>query len=248
MSAWRALDRFDGRSLRAWLYRIATNRCLNHRRDESRRPQPASLLAHGLGCVRADQPSDDPWWLEPYPGRAARTGRGRPRGPLRRPRVHRLVVRRRSPAPARPTALGPRAARRPRLPGGRGGRDPRDDHDVGQQRLDPRPSRVPPGPDPGPRSHGHAQPTKPPWSIASSTRSSAAISTASSNLLSDDARLSMPPEPIQCQGPAAIVEFLQQRRFWGPELTLRADRAPTANRHSSTTCRTRPTTCHERAA
>jgi hypothetical protein len=35
----------------------------------------------------------------------------------------------------------------------------------------------------------------------------------------------MPPEPIQCNGPAAIVDFLQQRRFWGPELTLLSTRA-----------------------
>ena len=40
------------------------------------------------------------------------------------------------------------------------------------------------------------------------------------NLLRDDAKLSMPPEPIQCEGPEAIVAFLQQRRFWGPQLTL----------------------------
>jgi RNA polymerase sigma-70 factor (TIGR02960 family) len=54
LAAWRSIGRFDGRSLRAWLYRIATNRCLNYLRGESRRPAPAS--------------SADPWWLEPYPG------------------------------------------------------------------------------------------------------------------------------------------------------------------------------------
>ena len=41
VAAWRGLDGFAGRSsLRTWLYRIATNRCLNAIRDAKRR-QPA---------------------------------------------------------------------------------------------------------------------------------------------------------------------------------------------------------------
>src|SRR5258708_28677733 len=42
LAAWRGLDGFEERSsVRAWLYRIATNRCLNALRDTGRRPQPA---------------------------------------------------------------------------------------------------------------------------------------------------------------------------------------------------------------
>jgi RNA polymerase sigma-70 factor (TIGR02960 family) len=66
LAAWRSIGRFDGRSLRAWLYSIATNRCLNYLRDEARRPRSAGLPDAGslkTGPVR----SDDPWWLEPYP-------------------------------------------------------------------------------------------------------------------------------------------------------------------------------------
>jgi RNA polymerase sigma-70 factor (ECF subfamily) len=67
LAAWRGLDRFEGRaSLRAWLYRIATNRCLNALRDAGRRPRdmPAPDLP-------PDPPEPtrevEPIWLEPYP-------------------------------------------------------------------------------------------------------------------------------------------------------------------------------------
>lgn len=66
LAAWRSIGRFDGQSPRAWLYRIATNRCLNYLRDESRRPRPAGLPDPGSGRTPPMR-SDDPWWLEPYP-------------------------------------------------------------------------------------------------------------------------------------------------------------------------------------
>jgi RNA polymerase sigma-70 factor (ECF subfamily) len=46
LAAWRSLEAFEGRaSVRSWLYRIATNRCLNALRDRSRRPR--QLPCHG---------------------------------------------------------------------------------------------------------------------------------------------------------------------------------------------------------
>jgi RNA polymerase sigma-70 factor (TIGR02960 family) len=64
LAAWRGLDRFQGRaSLRAWLHRIATNRCLNALRDRGRRPQRLAP------SVALPEPSswDEPVRLEPYP-------------------------------------------------------------------------------------------------------------------------------------------------------------------------------------
>jgi RNA polymerase sigma-70 factor (ECF subfamily) len=61
LAAWRGLERFEGRSsLRSWLYTIATNRCLNALRDGARRP-----VVVGEGVV-AERFGDIPW-LEPYP-------------------------------------------------------------------------------------------------------------------------------------------------------------------------------------
>src|SRR5690349_16015161 len=64
VSAWRGLEGFEERSsLRTWLYRIATNRCLNMLRDESRRPQAAALPFEPPKPTRFVEPP----WIEPYP-------------------------------------------------------------------------------------------------------------------------------------------------------------------------------------
>lgn len=65
MAAWRGLDGFEGRaSLRAWLYRIATNKCLNHLRGSR-----YGLRSQYVPEVALPEPtrSRDPLWLEPYP-------------------------------------------------------------------------------------------------------------------------------------------------------------------------------------
>jgi RNA polymerase sigma-70 factor (TIGR02960 family) len=65
VAAWRGLARFEGRaSLRAWLYRIATNRCLNALRDAGRRPPPAPVAP-----FEPPEPTrrGEPTWLQPYP-------------------------------------------------------------------------------------------------------------------------------------------------------------------------------------
>src|SRR4051794_16755294 len=64
LAAWRNLEAFEGRSsVRAWLYRIATNRCLNLLRDRSRRPRELPAMNDPLEPTRRTEPV----WLEPYP-------------------------------------------------------------------------------------------------------------------------------------------------------------------------------------
>ena len=54
LAAWQGLGGFEGRaSLRTWLYRIATNRCLDARRSASRRPAKEGNV-HACWSDRAD--------------------------------------------------------------------------------------------------------------------------------------------------------------------------------------------------
>ncbi len=64
ISAWRGLNGYEERaSLRNWLYRIATNRCLNMLRDRGRRPQEVQPMIEPPEPTRMAEPM----WLEPYP-------------------------------------------------------------------------------------------------------------------------------------------------------------------------------------
>ncbi|GAA1287103.1 RNA polymerase sigma factor [Planotetraspora silvatica] len=66
LTAWRGLAGFQGRaSLRTWLYRIATNRCLNARRSAGRRP----AKEWNVPGVEPPEPTrlGEVVWLEPFP-------------------------------------------------------------------------------------------------------------------------------------------------------------------------------------
>lgn len=223
LSAWQALDRFDGRSLRAWLYRIATNRCLNYLRDASRRPQVTNLVASGSPFANA-APSDEPWWLEPYPD--ALLGDVEP-GPEARydaresialsfvAGLQRLPTQQRAALVLR-DVLGFSAA------------------DAAEM-LDSTPASV----------NSALQPARQGWQSAGvpervrlprSPREAGivdefvdAIQAGDLDrvvaLLADDARLTMPPEPGEFYGARPIAEYLQRVAFWGQDLKMVLTRA-----------------------
>jgi RNA polymerase sigma-70 factor (ECF subfamily) len=66
LAAWRGLGGFEGRSsMRTWLYRVATNRCLNMLRAGSRRPR-AEWPAPEVEPI-APSRMGEVVWLQPYP-------------------------------------------------------------------------------------------------------------------------------------------------------------------------------------
>jgi RNA polymerase sigma-70 factor (TIGR02960 family) len=80
LDAWQGLAGFEGRaSIRTWLYRIATNRCLKALRSASRRP----AKEWDVPGVQPPEPTrlGEIVWLEPFPDAFLEGGTGVPPGP-----------------------------------------------------------------------------------------------------------------------------------------------------------------------
>src|SRR4051812_1409937 len=80
LAAWRGLDGFEGAaSIRTWLYRIATNQCLDARRAASRRP----AKEWDVPGVEPPEPTrlGEVVWLQPYPDALLEGAIGVPPGP-----------------------------------------------------------------------------------------------------------------------------------------------------------------------
>jgi RNA polymerase sigma-70 factor (ECF subfamily) len=66
--AWKAYDQFEGRSaLRSWLYRIATNVCLDMRRGPQRRARPMDLGPSSTADATLGPQLAENTWVQPIP-------------------------------------------------------------------------------------------------------------------------------------------------------------------------------------
>src|SRR5437588_417642 len=81
LAAWQGIGGFteERASLRTWLYKVATNRCLNARRAASRRP----VREGDMTQFEAPDPTprDEPVWLQPFPDAFLEGAADRPLGP-----------------------------------------------------------------------------------------------------------------------------------------------------------------------
>jgi len=81
LAAWQGIGGFteERASLRTWLYKIATNRCLNARRAASRRPARKWDMSQFQPPVPT--PRDEAVWLQPFPDAFLEGAVDRPLGP-----------------------------------------------------------------------------------------------------------------------------------------------------------------------
>jgi RNA polymerase sigma-70 factor (TIGR02960 family) len=212
LAAWRGLGQFEGRaSLRSWLYRIATNRCLNALRDRGRRRQdqrPREETPEPPEPTRLTEVV----WLEPYPdvllaGLADPSADPEARHAAREAiglafltALHRLPPRQRAVLVLR-DVLAFRAGEVAQMLGVTEVSVNRTLHRARQGLERARPLRRDPAPLPGSRKEHELV-----------DRFTAAFEAGDVPgvlaLLTDDALLTMPPAPLEYEGPAAIARFL----------------------------------------
>lgn len=79
LRAWRSFDRFEGRAaLRSWLYRIATNVCLDMLRGSQRRARPMDLSEPRAADSLLGDPLPETTWIQPIPDERVVSGDGDP--------------------------------------------------------------------------------------------------------------------------------------------------------------------------
>jgi RNA polymerase sigma-70 factor (ECF subfamily) len=221
LSAWRGLDRFEERaSMRAWLYKIATNRCLNSLRDAGRRPAPALPAWPGAAPPEPTRRSE-PLWLQPYPDALLDGLPDTAPGPEARYEsrealalaftagLQRLPPRQRAVLVLRDVLGYPAAEAADILETTETSVNSalqRARATLTQHASADRDQAPPPQ---SPRERAIIDQFVDAFEAADAARLVA--------LLTDDAWMSMPPEPLEYQGHAAIAEFYVSRTWWGTQ-------------------------------
>jgi RNA polymerase sigma-70 factor (TIGR02960 family) len=220
LAAWRGLDGFEERaSMRAWLYKIATNRCLNALRDSGRRPKTAAR-SEFLSPPPEPTRRGEPLWLQPYPDALLDDLPDTAPGPEARYEareavalafvagLQRLPPRQRAVLVLRDVLGYPAAEAAQMLETSEVSVNSalqRARATLGTQAPSPGRDRAP-----APRS---------PRERDIVSRFVDAFEAADIErlvgVLTDDAWLTMPPEPLEYQGHAAIAEFFLSRTWWG---------------------------------
>ena len=240
LSAWRNLEAFEGRaSVRSWLYRIATNRCLDALRARSRRPREVQAMADMPEPTRRSEPI----WLEPYPDVLLEDIPDRSAGPAARYEaresielsfivaLQHLPPRQRAALVLR-DVLGFRTAEVAEM------------LDTGEGSVKGALQRaratlgeiVPADRDPAPRPNSDRE-RQLVGRFVDAMQSDDVDEIVA--LLTEDALVTMPPQPLEYQGREAIAALLRQR---APLRGGRCDSCPpgpTRSRPSAPTCRTR---------
>ena len=203
--AWRAIDRFEGRSqLRSWLYKIATNVCLDMLSGRERRARPIDLGPSHEPVEESLNSLPEATWVQPIPDPACRRG-------IERDDAAR--ARRRAPAPPAPPAGRPHPLRGPALEGERGRGAARHERRVREQRA-PAGAGHARGEQPRAGRRARARSTRPTRSCsrATSRRSRRTTWTRSPSLIQEDAIQSMPPFDMWLQRPRRHLHVVVRPR------------------------------------